>query len=591
MHALADPGTQSGIFTGFWFALLWYGAPIFQSHRKPANDFASRLRDTLVLGVAIPGILGCVNVLFGWSCVIVAIGIVVARIVRNPAFARRSRLHAPLAQRPSNLWNALVLMPVLACAWPLAVRPLLDGDSLSYHFPNAAAWADAHGIWITTTRYWWYPGGSELFAAGTFAVAGPFGLPLCGTLALALLGLRAYALALRASLAPIAAASLAMLVVTALPFVLQVGNLENDVWLSAFLLEMLWCARYEPDAFVRTATVTSLLKPIGWLFAISLAIVERARRKSIALSSLGFMAWLARDTMLWRTAVVPASASSYPHVESTTIAAHGWLGMTTLVAALARDPAFAMLAVGLVVTLACGRDRGIRMIAATLGIIFVLEPFGFDNGHAQLADGQSLRFFIPAVAFGAIGVAPYLRNVAIPFAVMAFALTIFDVFRFIGIFAADANTHGWFLVVIAAALGTLIPYRAWRRTTVTLLLLGFTAYAGRLAGSHAAGYYDDELTRGGRSSPVFSWLARERPAAVVGRTAPVGPIGIVSPTTTMIDGVDEGACVLAKRTGALLMVANTVDTGDAAFARERADARACGIALFDEPNAIVVRPR
>ena len=59
-------------------------------------------------------------------------------------------------------------------AWPQLMRPLLDGDSLSYHLPNAASWVQSHGIWTTATRYWWYPPASELFASALYATGGPF---------------------------------------------------------------------------------------------------------------------------------------------------------------------------------------------------------------------------------------------------------------------------------------------------------------------------------------------------------------------------------------------------------------------------------
>jgi hypothetical protein len=177
------PGTQSGIASGLWIALLWFAAPIFDGEER-SNDTASRVRDALLLGVAIPGVLAFVHVLYGRTGICAAIAVAIVRVVRHPP--RRSR--ASPASRPVA-WSALPIFFIVGCAWPLLVRPLLDGDSLSYHLPNAVAWVHAHGIWVADTRYWWYPGGSELFAAGLFAVAGPFGIPLCGTLALSLLGL------------------------------------------------------------------------------------------------------------------------------------------------------------------------------------------------------------------------------------------------------------------------------------------------------------------------------------------------------------------------------------------------------------------
>ena len=93
---------------------------------------------------------------------------------------------------------------------------------MSYHLPNAAAWVHAHSMWTTDGRYWWYPPASESFAAGVYAVAGPYAVGWSGVAALALLGARiATWLRERCDAAPLLADVVAAAVVTAAPLAQQ----------------------------------------------------------------------------------------------------------------------------------------------------------------------------------------------------------------------------------------------------------------------------------------------------------------------------------------------------------------------------------
>jgi hypothetical protein len=566
-----------------WLAVLWFGAPVL-TPRDRAIDSASRVRDTLILGVAIPGLLAFADALYWWSAVALGVAIAALRVVRR---APEPLSFASLRSRDGFSWKALPLLGVLACAWPGMVRPLLDGDSLSYHLPNAAAWVHAHGLWITNTRYWWYPGGSELFAAGTFAVAGPFGLPLCGTVAMVLLSQRIYAFAIRASLAPSVAAAISTLVISAHAFLLQSANLENDVWLSAFLLETLWCLRYERDAFARTAAVGALIKPIGFAFVGALCLIARAPLRLLALASLGLVAWTLRDLILLPGANIPPSASAYPHLETTTIVAHGLDGLTTLVhATLGDGVGFSILAIALVIAVAASPDRVVRIGALIFTAFFLVEPFGFNNPDPQLASGQSLRFLAPAIAFGVIGVLPLLKRANIWIALALLIVSIFEIWRFEKIFSADSSTNGTFAIVVLAAIVLLLPNLHVRALSGGLLALGFIAYAARLAGIHPAGYYDDELARPGTTSAPFAWLRDTRPPRVVAWSFRSGAVDIVTPHTEVIENFGDDACAVARRDRALLI---EIDDGTS-VANARALARSCGRVVFDSPAAVVVQP-
>ena len=159
-------GLIAGILTALWLLGLLAAAPALRHGARYA--FADRLRDALILGAAIPFALGIADVLYPAACWIVLATCVAIAYRRAPP-----AIENPVRQRsrpPYVLIAALALV-----AWPPLMRPLLDGDTLSYHLPNAAAWVHAHGLWTTDARYWWYPPGSEIFASGLFAVSGPFG--------------------------------------------------------------------------------------------------------------------------------------------------------------------------------------------------------------------------------------------------------------------------------------------------------------------------------------------------------------------------------------------------------------------------------
>ena len=185
-----------GLPAALWLLGLFAAAPALRTSAR--YDFPDRLRDALILGISIPFALGLVHALYAvacWCVLAICIAVAYARGLAKPA-------RAPNAAAPIPY---LLIGALLAVGWPQLMRPLLEGDSLSYHLPNAASWIQAHSIWTTATRYWWYPPASELFAAGLYVTGGPFALPWCGFVALALLGFRIAAWARTAFAAPAAA--------------------------------------------------------------------------------------------------------------------------------------------------------------------------------------------------------------------------------------------------------------------------------------------------------------------------------------------------------------------------------------------------
>ncbi len=580
--------TVSGIAAALWLGGLAYVSPAF-GERGGAAD---RLRDALALGVAIPLVLAATGLLFPSACVaLLAVAVVIRTRLRPP------RLERPLANAggrrdiASLVGRALPSAAVVATSWPMLVRPLMQGDSLGYHLPNAAAWSVTHTLWTTGTWYWWYPGGSELFAAGLFTVAGPLAVCLAGFAALLLLAHRLAAFAERAGFSRFAGGAFAAAVTTIAPIALQGGSLENDVWLAAWLLEVVWALLQERAATPRALAVTGLLKPYGFLFTALAGALGRARGRDLALGFAPIALWLVRDAVLWKTATIDPSALAFPNLAGTTIVAQGLAGLTTLGSALWNaGPGMLVAVVALGATLVASREPLVRWTALGAFAFFLIEPFGFRNDQPQLATGASLRFALPALVLGLVGVLPLLRRVARPLAFGCLALAAYQANEVAAIFANDATTHRWYVAALAVGVAIVADALRTRGIATALAGLAFVAYAVRLTGSHPIDYYDDLVARGNGPSQLFAWLANDRPAAAVGDHIRIGAITVVSPRTLAINTVQVDPCGEARRAGALLVIADDPPTGAAAFARRRAYGRACGSVRYDDKHALVVAP-
>ena len=257
---------MTAVPAAIWLLGLYAAAPALRA--GPNYSFPDRLCDALILGVAIPFALGFVHALYWgacWGALLLCIAIAAGRSLneRNPTSENTAR-PAPY----------LLIAALLLVAWPQLTRPLLDGDSLSYHLPNAAAWVHAHSLWTATTRYWWYPPASELFASALYAVGSPFALPWCGFCALALLGFRIAAWSREAlSTSPLLADALAAATVSAFPRRVACGLLARDAVVVAHDVGEPFRARRRPDGLDQTtrldicsdrfAGIASASDPVG----------------------------------------------------------------------------------------------------------------------------------------------------------------------------------------------------------------------------------------------------------------------------------------------------------------------------------------
>jgi hypothetical protein len=570
-----------------WLLGLYAAAPALRT--RPGYDFADRLRDTLILGVAIPFVLGFVHALYWgtcWGALLLCLAFAVWRSLneRNPT-GEDTAQPAPY----------LLIAALLLVAWPQLTRPLLDGDSLSYHLPNAAAWVHAHSLWIATTRYWWYPPASELFASALYAVGSPFALPWCGFGALALLGFRIAAWSRESlSTSPLLADALAAATVSAFPFAIQGGTLQNDVWLAAFWLETLWSLRALPaNRFPLSATVTALIKPQGWIFAGIALLASRARPILWVgtFSALGL--WAIHDAALWKSAVAPPAASmagagSY----GSTILAHGAGAFALLAAVAIHLSPFALIALiaALLGPLIAARDRALGWAAFAAAVLFFVLPFGYETSVAQLANGASLRFAAPAIAAGVLLLAPAGRRFAAVAIPLLWISTLYGCWFVLSIFWNDGSTH---VALAVAALGVAIAATAQLtrlRFVTAAAFLAAVVLATHLAARHPLDYYTDSLSVGGTSPGVYRWIERTRPAAIGGWGLRAGVINILSPHTRTLDLADDGACAQARAQAAFLVAVAQNDLPSETNAERLRAARACGSILYEDAIGVVARP-
>lgn len=568
-------GLVSGALAASWIGLLWFAA-------GPYESTADRLRTAMALGVAIPFAAAFLHVLY-WPA-LYAGALACAWHAR-----RRGRAPTPIGGAPP-LAQLLPLAAIAAVAWPALARPPLDGDTLAYHLPNALAWVRAGSIWTTETHYWWYPGGSELFAAGVIAAGGWWSAGLSGALAAALVGLRLANWGCRLGASPLTAGLVAAAFVATPVAALQAGDLQNDLWLGAFFLESLWLLDQRSNRAAQALAVAALVKPYGALYAAIAALCGRATVRHLA-AALPLAAWALRDALLWRNSLIPPSTTAYPGFWQTSIVAHGNEGIRILGFALlhAGAPTIAWFALP-IAGLALGRVR-VQAVAATLATsAFVALPFGFAGSLPQLAGGAALRFDLPAMAFGALVACALAARWPAPIGICAAAAVLAGVEHVREIFWNDVASRAAIPLATVALVIALRspPARAAAAAAVCTVI----AAAGALSAARAVAFYDASL-RAPNDAPtrVFSWLADEGPGVIVTLNVRAGAPATIARSSNVLDGLDGEPCAQARRAGAVLFVGTDPDVGGKLREGRFALARACGRVLFEDGAAIVVRPR
>ncbi len=468
----------------------------------------------------------------------------------------------------------------------------MQGDSIAYHLPNAAAWSVRHSIWTSGTWYWFYPGGSELFAAAIFSVAGPPAVALGGFVVLLLLAQRLASFAVRAGFSRFGAGAFAAAVITIKPIALQGGSLENDVWLAAWTLEVAWALLEERSAASRALAVTSIVKPYGFVFALIAGAAGRASLRQVALGMAPFALWLVRDAVLWPHATIDPVALGIGHTERTTIVWQGLAGLTTLGTALWNTgPGIVLAALAIVVTAVNPKEPVLRWLTIGTFLFFLAEPYGFRNSLPQLATGASLRFMLPAAVLGLAGTLPLLRRCAAPAAIFSLALCVYQIDQVTGIFEIDPISRGWLTPALILGAAIVLDAALSRGIVSGFVGLAMVAYLVRLPATDPASYYDDAISRGPQRSHFFEWLVRVHPSVVVGDQILLGYVEIMSPLTLGQNTVQIDPCGEARRAKALLIIGDDPMTSAAEFTARKAYGRACGSERYDDGDILVVEPQ
>lgn len=584
-----------------WLLLLWYGAGIWRPAER--GEAADRIRDVLFLAVSSSFALALVGLFYRPMCLGAAAVLALTAYRRNRAFQRGATfcVRDPIVA-------VLPLTATVAVTWPGIVRPLLEGDSLSYHLPNAAAWANAHSLWTTTTTYWWYPPGSELFASALFLIGGPTLLAVAGFGALLLLALRIEAFARRAELSGWSAGAVAAAVVTVPMIGLQGASLQNDVWLGAWTLECLWALTYDRSALSRSLAVCSIVKPVGFIYSVlfvalgsrsawrrpagfastsqaeaaeivteaaQLGRTTRALLFALAVSVM-LVIWVVHVAILWPNAIIPPVQTAYPRTASTLILAHGLPGATIFTKALvAQGAGTVLLFASVIVALFVGKSLERRQLPWIFAALFFVEPFGYDNGTPQLATGMSLRFLIPALVAGLAGGLSRAKRWSTPIGIAAAGLTVYQIRSIIDIFWNDANTHG--MLPAAIAVGALYALRRKIPAPAPAIVIAAIFAYGVHLDDNPVRYYDASLGSNVAPSRLYDWLARNKPKRLVVSQPPSGSISVVLPQAFVANATDN-PCAEAARLQALLVTAG-------------APLRSCGPQLFADAYATVYRGR
>ena len=527
------------VFAAIWLIGLYLAAPLL---RGAATEYriADRLRDAVLLGIALPLLLGAVHLLYTAALfVALALCIVVAAV-------RGARATTTFSGCPPYF----TIIALLAVAWPQLMRPILDGDSLSYHLPNAAAWVQAHSLWTSATRYWWYPPASELFASGVYATGGPFALPWCGLCAMLLLATRV-AQWTRETLGHWGADAFTAALVTAYPLAIAAGTLQNDVWLAAFFVESLWTLRNaDRSAAVRTIAATVLLKPQGWIFAGIALLASRASWRTWIAAGIAIAAWALHDVLLLHGALIsPGQSAAYAHPLSTTIVANAPQALWLLARVTGSISPFALLAMiaALCGPVLSGNARALGWAACASMLLFLVLPFGYETNVPQLATGESLRFAAPALAAGTIVLAQSLRRIEVVATIAFVVAAVFGIWRVLAVFWNDGSTHAAIPLALIGAATVAFAYRQRAAWPAVVAAFAGIVLSTHLAARHPIDYYNDALSLNGTSPGIYRFIVGERPRAIGGVGLRLGVINALSPGTYTADLLDEGACDAARR--------------------------------------------
>ena len=308
-------------------------------------------------------------------------------------------------------------------------------------------------------------------------------------------------------------------------------------------------------------------------------------------SALGL--WAVRDAALWKSAIAsPAASAAGGGFYGSTILAHGVGAFALLATVAVHLSPFALIALiaALLGPLLAIRDRALGWAAFAAVLLFFVLPFGYETSVAQLANGASLRFATPAIAAGALLLAPLVRRFGVPATVLLWISTLYGCWFVLAIFWNDGSTH---VALAIAVLGVAIAVMANRtrlRFVTAAAFLAAVVLATHLAARYPLDYYNDSLSVGGRSPGVYRWIERTQPAEIGGWGLRAGVINVLSPRTQTLDLADTDPCAQAIAHGALLVAVAQNDLPSEANAQRLRTAHTCGSILYEDAIGVVAKP-
>ena len=548
--------------------MLWYAAPLLS--REQSLDLPSRLRYMLVLMTAMPLLLAVLHLLAMWPLLIAATMLCALRF----RFGRRATLEY-------NPWDGLAIAIVFVTASAFIPRAPTDGDSLAYHLPNAIAWVQAGSLDPTWMRYWWYPGGSEISIAGLIATGGLWITGVPSLLAAMMLTSR-ISMWLRSLDVPAMTAtamSAAFITITTVAF--QTYDQRNDLVLAAWFVESLWMLRNDAWSGALPIAMLALIKPYGWVYALSAIVCTRKPRALVGFVPLAL--WVVHDALLAPRALISIASTNAIGTWSTTIAGNVPASLIVLAKSIAeRGPAAVCCFVAPVFALfARGKERSIAIAGTCALVLFLFTPFGYANDMPQLALGWSLRYDLPSLALGVLCLASLGRRFPIPIAVLAACSALAGIARLLYILNHDTSILIAFLVAVVAGLAAIVAFLAPLRRVAgfaaTAIALVLMLYGSSVAAAHVADFYAVSTNE----TAFFRWFeSHGHDAESVNLRA--GELLMLAPSARVYDA-DSVLCSRASAESALIVVAN-----NAAAAQT---AKGCGEVLFEDADFIAVMPR
>ena len=474
------------------------------------------------------------------------------------------------------------------------MRPLLDGDSLSYHLPNAASWVQAHSLWTTATRYWWYPPASELFAAGLDTVGGPF--PIAVVRLSARLRCSDFesprgraSVTARRRFWPTRSAPQRL---PSFPLAIQGGN-DAERRLARGVLRSKASGRCErlaaASTAMRTLAVTALIKPQGWLWRRR--IVRRKGAANLWLAALAALAiWIARDAVLLRRRPF-AGGQAHGELFGSTIVAHGAPAFGLLARVVARGVALCFI----------GAPRGIArstrraprtspwMGGLRVSVHLLSLAVRIRNYRRAACDGRVVAFRRARNRHRCRAArSSYTRAAPAIATALLVVSTLYGVWYVLAIFWNDGGTH--------ARPGIRHSCRCRRRDRASArvawlnaVAFGLGVISPRISRPHPLDYYNDAL----RVGPIARRLSMDRDDTSAGGRR-LGSAPRCRQRSLAFDihrrSARWEACAQARRNALVLVAVAQNDLPFFANTLRLQEARACGHALFSDRIGIAAHP-